>query len=452
MQHPSPRDGVRKCRITCVAPTYRILWDTAIQSYLKVYPKEWGKWTGAKGDPAEHVFDLQLGGAKVHIEVFFRALREESAEEFVRGRETTGWWFPEMDTMPAEDLLSLAVNRVGRYPEPDDRLEPEQAEAMGLPPAWKGVFGDANAPVMGSWFHDKFYLRRENRDGFYVQPPGLLGSASEGYTQNPQAENLHNLRRIDPDYYLNMAAKMSEYDIARLLMCLPGWPRHGKPVYAGFRDGWHVSKGLLLPQRGRKLIIGADAGQTFRPAATFSQLTWSGQRQVMAEISPVTQPLDIDEFAREIRRIKETVFANVDEAEIVVDPAAKAGMVHNRQISHAQWLQAATEIAVRLAPTNKIDQRISRIEQRLKNGVGGGEPALLIGNNCTGLIAAYSGGYHYQKSGDAYRPLPEKNEHSHEADADQYAELGVSGLGAAGGFIPPSQAPSHNGPGVIYDR
>ena len=111
MQHPSPRDGVRKCRITCVAPTYRILWDTAIQSYLKVFPKTWGKWMGAQGDPASHIWRANFGGQVVHVEVIFRALRDESAEEFVRGRETTGWWFPEMDTMAAEDLLSLAINR-----------------------------------------------------------------------------------------------------------------------------------------------------------------------------------------------------------------------------------------------------------------------------------------------------------------------------------------------------
>lgn len=449
MQHPSPKDGVRKCRITCVAPTYRILWDTAIQSYLKVYPKEWGRWTGARGDPAEHIFDLKIDGQQIHIEVIFRALREESAEEFVRGRETTGWWFPEMDTMPAEDLLSLAVNRVGRYPEPDDRWEPEEAARLGLKPAWAGVFGDANAPVMGSWFHDRFYLRRENRDGFYTQPSGLM---ADGAT-NPEAENLHNLRRIDPDYYRNMAAKMSDYDVARLLKRRPGWPRLGKPVYEGFLDEVHVSNVPLLPNRLAKVIIGADTGQTFKPSATFSQMTLSGQRQVKAEISPVGRQWDLPEFAEEIRRIMDTTFAGCTEAEICADPAAKAGMMHNRQISHAQFLQAATQIAVRLAPSNKPEVRIGAVANRLKRMAGPGEPALLISCDCPGLIAAYSGGYHFAKVGNAYSPLPDKkSEHSHEADADQYAELLISGLGAAGGFIPPRAGGSHNGPGVIHDN
>jgi hypothetical protein len=63
----------------------------------------------------------------IHLEVQFRALRDESAEEFVRGREVTGWWNPEMDTQPSADLLGLPINRVGRYPEPDDRPLPTRA-------------------------------------------------------------------------------------------------------------------------------------------------------------------------------------------------------------------------------------------------------------------------------------------------------------------------------------
>jgi len=451
MQHPSPRDGVRKCKICCVAPTYRQLWDTAIPSYLKVWNaftgRDYGKWTGAKGDPADHVFDIQYGDAALHIEMQFRALRDESAEEFARGREVTGWWDPEMDTMDAADLLGLQINRSGRYPEPEDRPSPEEVEARGWRPAWKGVYGDANSPVMGGWFHTMMYLERQHADGFYRQPPGLLPDG----TQNPDAENLHNLRKIDPDYYRNMAAKMSEYDTARLLMCRPGWPRLGKPVYLAFRDDFHVSRATLQPEKGLKLVIGADAGQTFNPAATFSQVGWSGQRRVLAEISPVGRRMDLTEFAAEIRRVKDTQFPMISEAEICVDPSAKAGSTMNKAISYAQLLQAHTGIAVRLAPSNKPEVRISAVEQRLKRMSGAGEPALLISPACTGLIAAYSGGYHFAKVGNALRPLPEKNDHSHIADADQYGELLVSGLGAAGGFIPPSMAAGHNGPGVILD-
>lgn len=456
MQHPSPRDGIRKCKICCVAPTYRQLWDTAIKSYAKVWPVSWGKWSGAKGDPADHVFDLnwrfENGQVEqVHIEVEFRALRDESAEEFVRGREVTGWWIPEMDTLAAEDLLSLTSNRVGRYPEPEDRWDPDEAEAKGWRSAWKGVFGDSNAPVMGSWFHDKFYLRRENRDGFYVQPPGLIGDLANR-TTNPEAENLHNLRKIERDYYGKMAADMSDYDIARLLMCRPGWPRLGKPVYMSFSDEVHVAKANLEPERGRKLIIGADAGQTFNSAATFSQVAWSGQRRVLAEISPIQRKMDLQEFAAEIRRIKDTQFPMIDEAEICVDPAAKAGMSQSRQISHAQYLQALTGIAVRLAPSNKPEVRIGAVESRLKRMVGPGQPALLIDPRCAGVIAAYSGGYHYAKTGNVYSPLPDKkSDHSHIADADQYAELLVSGMGLSGGFIPPSSTSHQNGPDVILD-
>ncbi len=67
-------------------------------------------------------------------------------------------------------------------------------------------------------FHDRFYVRRENRDGYYKQPPGILEDGSA----NPEAENLHNLRKIKPNYYADLARDMDEYDTARFLGCQAG--------------------------------------------------------------------------------------------------------------------------------------------------------------------------------------------------------------------------------------
>ena len=238
-QHPSPRRNLRKveyrgktqwvgerrAKITVVAPTYPLLWDTAIPSYQKVFDTRWkcgdgsGGWRGANGRMADHIFEVATpDGGILHIETEFRAINDDDVEDFMKGRETTAFWLPELTTHPAENLLSKALNRTGRYPEPDDRWDPDEAASLGWPKAYEGVFGDTNSPVIGSWFHDRFYVRRENADGYYRQPPGLL----EDGTQNQNAENLHNLRKISRSYYTDKAAQMDEYDVARLLMCKAG--------------------------------------------------------------------------------------------------------------------------------------------------------------------------------------------------------------------------------------
>jgi hypothetical protein len=190
-----------------------------------------------------------------------------------------------MDQAP-DGLVSLLQNRVGRYPEPDDRPDP----SLGLGETYEGVFGDANAPVVGGWFHNRFYIAakarkpikledgREIRDRVFFQPPGILADGSA----NPNAENLHNLRKIKANYYAQKLATMDDYDINRLLMCNPGWSRYGKPVHEHFDHLRHVAAGPIEPDANLVLRIGADCGNTLKPAATFSQRSFSSQHRVWA--------------------------------------------------------------------------------------------------------------------------------------------------------------------------
>lgn len=423
-QHPSPKDGVRKARIVVVAPTYRRAHDTVIPSWLKVWPKDtWGKWSGGKGDPCDHIIDMNFGSAQLHLEVLFRAVQDLSLEEFVRGLETTAWWFPEMDTMQAEDLLSLASNRVGRYPEPDDRPEPTPGQLK----AYAGVYGDANAPVIGGWFFKRFYTDRAKHaatDRVFLQPDAF----------SAKAENMHNLRKINANYYRDLAANMADYDVGRLLRCQPGWSRNGKPVHEHFDTVRHVSTGPVPIDPELELRIGADCGNTLKPAATFSQRSWSGQHRFLREISPVGRQLDLTEFAAEIRRIKDTEFREVKNAVLIVDPSARGKSTTNQGLSYAQILQGLTGIEVRLAPSNDPGLRRTAVDQALKRSAGPGEAGLLCcPHGVPKLIEALAGGYRFKKSGDAYHPQPEKNDHSHEAEAAQYDLLELDGLGSVGG-------------------
>jgi hypothetical protein len=435
-QHPSPRDGVRKARILCVAPTYRRIWDQVLPSYFKEVDRQWGTepgvtgFRGARGDPADHFFAFQTSNSAMHyVEVLFRAVGDLSLEEFFRGFECTAVWLPEMDTHETEDILSLGANRCGRYPEPDDR--PDDPE---LEPAYNGVYGDANAPVIGSWFFDRFYLRRKATDRVFKQPGGLLPGGPP-YITNPRAENLQNLRKIDPNYYPKKALDHDKWAIRRLLESRPGYARDGEPVHEDFDVDKMGIEGGIEPVRGVELIIGADCGNTLWPSATFAQRIM-GQVRCMAEVAP-KDTMDIQEFGAEIRRLKETRFAQVERATLWVDPSASARSAMNQHMSYAQMLQGATGIEVRLAPSNKPSVRISALNAQLRRAGPPGEPGFLIDkDNCPETVLALSGGYRFPMRNGKRGETPEKNIHSHRAEAGQYMALGMDGLTeVGGGFI-----------------
>jgi hypothetical protein len=444
--------------VICVAPTYPLLWDAPIPSFKKVFPESLGGNSPERreGRPDYSVdMNIRQGGVmgRIHLEVAFRSIADKDLEEFVRGVENTAWWLPEMDQAP-DGLVSLAA-------------EPRRALSRARPPARS----------LGGWRHLRRRLRRRQRPGgrrlvpqallhrrqgqeadpargrpgdcrpVFFQPPGILADGSA----NPNAENLHNLRKIKDNYYAQKAATMDDYDVNRLLKCNPGWSRYGKPVHPHFDHLRHVS--------------GADRARRQPGAAHRRRLRQHAEARGDLFAAILLQPAPghgrnlaggpADRPGRVLRRdpaLKDTRFRDVKHAYIVVDPAAAAKTTKDRQISYAQEIQGLTGIEVRLAPTNDPGMRRTAVDQALKRSAGPGEPGLLVDPvNCPHLIEALGGGYRFKKLGDAYSPQPEKNDHSHEAEALQYDLLDSDGMGAAGGFIPPHEGAGDGG-GVILSE
>jgi hypothetical protein len=428
-QDPSPRDGIRKCRICIVATTYRRLWDQVTASYWKEIDRDWGMkgpgggsgFTGAKGDPWDHEFlTLCPDGVTAHVHVMGRAVGETDLEDFFRGLEVTAFWIPELDTHETVDILAGCQNRVGRFPEPDDRPDPIE----GKPAAYAGVWADSNAPVIGSWFHNRFYIKREPGDAVFIQPSGL----------SAEAENMMNLRKINPNYYKALADRMKEpWAIRRFVENRPGYSRAGKPVHEFFNAETMILQGTIPPDPDLPVIIGVDCGSTLMPAAVALQRA-AMQVRALAEVSPGAGK-DMVELAGEIKRLRETVLREVREVVLVVDPAAASRSVMNRQITLAQTLAQLTGLEVLLAPTNDPGARRTAVDQVLKRAGLPGEPGFLVGNNCLELATAMAGGYRFRRTGDKTSETPEKNKHSHVADALQYGILGMEGLGLGGGYI-----------------
>lgn len=429
-QHVSPRDGERKCRVAVIAPTYRRLWDQVIPSYKKEINPAWklrdgtGGFTGAKGDPADHHFHVKCpDGIWARIEVLFRAVGDGDLEDFFRGFEVTAYWLPEMDTHANGDILSFAANRVGRYPEPEDRPEPRP----GMAPAYAGVWGDANAPEIDDWFFNRFWLPggRQAGDRVFIQPSGF----------SPQAENMHNLRKIRVDYYDHKRTTHEGWAIRRFLENRPGYSRHGLPVHDMFDLQRMVTETSFNALAGEPMVIGADMGNTLFPAATFLQRVMRQVRS-LGEVNTVghsASGMDIVEFSVECRRMRETKFSHVSDVFFVVDPSAITRSVLNRQTTLAAVLQGETGIEVLLAPSNDPVARRSALDQVLKRNASPGEPGFLVsGPDCPELVKALAGAYHFAKRGAKQAATPNKvHPYCDIAEGCQYGVLGMEGLGTA---------------------
>ena len=448
-QHPSPRDGVRKARVVCICPTYRRAWDTVMPSYFKVLPQSRGVFRGSRGDPADHILDLHLpvGGVlvPVHLEVLFRAVNDLDIEDFFRGFEFTAVWLPEADTNgDLGSILSLGSNRAGRYPEPEDRPENPEFDA------YTGIFGDANAPMIGMPFHNRFYLKKLEdgskapaTDKLFIQPGGL----------SDKAENMANLRKIKRDYYGDMASKLDAYDVGRLIDNKPGPGRHGQAVHPNFDYQVHVAARSIEPDPLLEVFIGVDAGSgAMIPGATFGQRGYSGQWRTFAEIYLADGQMGTEELARSIRQILNSRFGACKKgAMICIDPAA-ASRNPMSEYTTAQALQHFTQIEVQLAPSNDPKLRRSAIDKLFKASAGPGVPMKLIDPDCVGLIQGYSGGFHYKKRNQQVALEPAKNRFSHVCEADEYTPLTVDGIDAREGrFIRPGGSDDYDAPIALYD-
>lgn len=435
-QHPSPRDGIRRARVTVVTPTYRQAHDSVIPSYrqvmepLGVLKPPFGSWTGGKNEPVDHHFRLRWPPFGIlDLQVLFRAVGDEELEKFVRGRETTAWWLPEMDTQPA-DLIGLASNRVGRYPAPDHR----PVLAPGAPKSYAGVFGDANVPDLDSWFYDQMWTKAVRPEHWHLfrQPPG----------NSPNAENLENLHKIDPNYYASMAKDMKRWAIKRFIECKPGYSRHGEPVHDDFDEERHVVADIQVDPY-LPMLIGVDGGgNTSMPAAAFNQCSKLGQFRVLDEFAP-TENTSIEELGGVIKRTMTQRFRRARGAVIVGDPA----MIQTQAATgrtYGQLLQHYSGIEVRMAPSQAPNARRGALRKKLRSRTFGGDEAFIVDQRCVALIKALAGGFQYRLA-DKQKGLlaPIKNQSSHIAEAEEYVVLGGEGMdGFDDGVIGPEGAGS----------
>lgn len=441
VQHPSAIDGIRRAKIGCLGPSYPVLHRTVIQSYKRLYPEGKGsKYEGSNNRQLSHHYKGVHRDFPFELEVEFIAIQDLDYDEIFRGTEFTAFHFPEADTAQAMDAISYAQNRVGRaYLEhvPD-----------GMQLAYQGVYGDSNTPVIGSWFHELFYLGLEDEKSkeisksriLYKQPAGYDPDAADGWGAG--AENRRMLERSSKTYYRDKAEEMAvngdgEAKVKRLLRCIPTSDMFGQPVHVSFNADVHCTSMLLRPDPGARVVIGVDVGLT--PGAVFMQKTLTGQWRAFYEIAPTTGAMDAQELGGRIKYVLEEMFGGAPGGAVIfADPAGNNRSQIDKKLTAIKVVAQASGVPVLPAPSNDPMVRITAGERVLKRAWSDTDGRIQRGmvisrTGCPMLVRALGGGYGYKKRHGEVKPEIDKGKLSHIAEAWQYGLLGAEGVEGLGG-------------------
>lgn len=189
-----------------------------------------------------------------------------------------------------------------------------------------------------------------------------------------------------------------------------------------FKLSFHVVD-ELTPVSSYPLVVGLDFGRD--PCAVICQPDHRGRLLVLEEIIAEDIGLEL-QLARAIRPTLMQERYLGKPVVIVGDPAGKQRSTLYEETSFDVVKRHG--FSAYPAPTNDIDKRIAAVEAWLLRQFDGG-PALIIDRErCPELIRAMSGGYRFAKTRRGVRrPVPDKNEFSHIADAFQYACVATHG-------------------------
>jgi hypothetical protein len=418
LEQKAQRDGIRRCRAHVFRDTYQKLKDTTLKSWIEWFPERlFGKFYWSP--PLRH--EIRCGD--VELDVHFVALEDEWESDYFRSLETTICYFNELQYLP-KLLWDEAVTRVGRYPRVIDggAVNPQVIGDMNAPDDfhWVPIMrGDVAVPDFFSADQRRAHLKPDGWS-FYVQPPGLLEIKDrEGevarYEGNPKAENL---KYLPVAYYENAISGKSKSWIDANVLNRVSPRRDGKPVVKDFSRTIHVARNRIEPTWGLDLQVGIDFGR--QPCAIFGQCL-RGQWTIVDEL--ITHDIGTNQFAPMLRNVLQQKFPGFP-FRLWGDPSGDF-KGQNDDNTPFQILRGH-KLAILPAPSFLFTVRLQAIEAVLTR-MSEGRPALQISPNCTTLIAALDGGWHYRRlkvQGEKYGEEPEKDQYSHPADAFGYMVLG----------------------------
>lgn len=394
-------DGFRRSRWVIVRNTASQLNDTTLRTWFDwIPPGVAGRWKAS-----EKIFYLEFGD--VRAEILFRPLDSPDDVQRVLSLELTGAWLNEAREIN-RDIVEALQGRLGRYP----------SKAAGGS-NWIGMIADTNPPEVDSyWYKVLEGLPIDERDPDTVMPCAAFKQPSG---LSAEAENIENLV---PGYYERLAQGKSKNWVDTYIHGLYSPSLKGVPVYNNsFRYDRHVSKKHIKSDPFLPVIIGMDFGRT--PAAVFKQVTMDGRINTLCEA--VAFGTGLDNF---IKRVLKPLIKNrfYDNPLIFIGDPAGVRMNDTDDRNCFKLLKkefAADGASVKPARTNDPIVRIGATEKTLLDYIDG-EPAAQYDPSCKWLIEALRSRYRYANVRNPdldHADKPEKNNWSHVAEADQYANL-----------------------------
>ncbi|MEO1796603.1 MAG: hypothetical protein AAFR53_06265 [Pseudomonadota bacterium] len=390
--------GRRDYTVTFTRETYRQLWSTSIPSYLEVFPKDMGHWSGGRGDPVTHVIEFEDEYGPITFTARFLAFGDNITNS-MRGLQTTDLVLNEMDTMP-EEILTVGIGRIDRAP--------GRNHFAGLPPhlrSWGQIVGDFNAPDEDNYTYRVFYDEEERkRMGEQLSaglPEGAKKITIEFYNQpgfgEPGCENTQNL---SPSYYERQIAAMKLAGrgdmIDRLVYNKVVYLRVGDPVWRNhFNRRIHVNDGPLKPVPGVPLRIGLDQG--FKGAAVIAQCVGFARWRILAELHLPNERLMASVFGMRLADLLDWRFPGMSveaawgdmAGEHGASQAADENATWNLEVSKA----AGIDVRPQVIGTNRIQPRLEAVRAALDAPLENGEPGIVIDPGCKFLIRGFEARY-----------------------------------------------------------
>lgn len=424
--------GIRRYKLLAIRQTYRNLWATTIPSYLEVFPKHLGEWSGGRGDPVRHVIRFDDGLGPIEFVAEFLAFGDDVVAA-MRGVQTTDIWLNEADTVPVE-VLTTGIGRIDRWP--------GASHFEGYPPELCGygqIICDFNAPDEENWtfgvFHDD-----EKRQAIVdlimaglpegARPIRITFHNQPGYGQ-PGCENLQNLAA---SYYprqvaANTLAGRGDMN-DRLVYNKIVYLRAGDPVFKReFNRRIHVATETIPLLAGLPLRLGLDQG--LRGAAVLAQFAPPFHWRILAELHFPQERLLAIVFGQRLQDLLTGSRFNGVRIEggwgdMAGEQGSSLAADENRTWNLAVGQTAGFRVRPQKIGTNRIQPRLEAVRAPLEF-MHGGEPGLLIDPSCKFLIRGFEARYVWTDEIDASgdkRKVPDKRlTEANVMDALQYLLL-----------------------------
>lgn len=394
------QDGIRRSRAVWVRNTREQLRDTSIPDFLQWFPD------GVAGVFRKTDYKFKLVFGDVECEVLFRGLDDANDVRRLLSLQASFGILDEFREINP-DIFHALQGRLGRYPSKMDNGVGCVTDT-GEPNFH--IWGMTNPPDIDT-FWEEYLSNPPDNAAVFFQPGGL----------DPEAD----WNQFLPDgYYDNLAEGKTEEWIDVYINAKFGRSLAGRPVHPTFNPEYHVAKEPLSPIRSSKypLIIGMDFG--LNPSATINQLTPKGQFLTYNAIT--SDGMGALQFVRnQLKPLLATKF-NGFPTIIMGDPSG----INRAQTDERTVFDILRTEGLKAQPasTNNPARRIAAFDAWLSRQIDGEPATLMDPEGCKPLITAMRGGYRYKKKTDGqFADTPEKNLHSHVAEAHQYACLHSGG-------------------------